>query len=45
VIRKQGNHYVLKSHDGKKVLGRFATRAEAVKREREINYFKHRGGK
>jgi hypothetical protein len=45
MIRKVGNKYVLYSHDGSKVLGTFASRAEALKREQQINYFKSRGKK
>lgn len=41
MIRKEGSKYVLRSKDGKKVLGRYATREEAEKRERQVNYFKH----
>lgn len=40
IIRKEGNEYVLYSHKGKK-LGTFKTKEAALKREREINYFKH----
>jgi len=54
VIRKEGNEIILYSSDGKKVLGRFpfgegekykdeeAAREAAAKREREVQYFKHR---
>ena len=45
MIRKVGSKYVLYSHDGNKVLGTFASKAEAVKREQQINYFKARGKK
>ena len=41
MIRKSGNTYVLYSKDGSKKLGTFASRAAAMKREQEINYFKH----
>lgn len=43
MIVKQGNTWVLYSHDGKKVLGRFRTHADALKRERQIQYFKGQG--
>jgi hypothetical protein len=54
VIRKEGNEIVLYSSDGSKVLGRFpfgpgreyaneeAARAAALKRERQIQWFKYR---
>lgn len=40
MIIKQGSKYIIKSHKGK-TLGTFATRAEAVKRLRQIEFFKH----
>jgi phage I-like protein len=55
IIRKEGNEIILYSADGSKVLGRFpfgadeeykseeAAREAAARREREIQYFKHRG--
>jgi hypothetical protein len=42
MIRKQGSKYVLFSKDGKKKLGEFATKAAALKREREIQFFKNK---
>lgn len=46
MIKKEGNKYCLYSKDGTKKLGEFATREEAVKREMQIQYFKHaKGGK
>jgi len=56
VIRKEGDEIILYSADGSKVLGRFpfgagkehaneeAAREAAAKRERQIQYFKHREG-
>jgi hypothetical protein len=41
MIKKEGNKYKLFSKDGKKVLGVFDTKKEALKRERQITYFKH----
>jgi hypothetical protein len=41
IIRKVGDHYELKSHSGK-TLGR-GTEEEMEKRERQVNYFKHKG--
>jgi len=40
VIKKEGSKFVLHSKDGSKKLGEFATREEAVKREKQINFFK-----
>ncbi len=45
MIRKEGDKYVIKSEDGTKTLGTFATKEEAEKRLREIEYFKHRSKK
>ncbi|MBI4152417.1 hypothetical protein HY495_01790 [Candidatus Woesearchaeota archaeon] len=41
VIKKEGYKWVLYTKDGKKVLGTFRTKTEAVKRERQIVYFKN----
>lgn len=43
MIKKVGSQWVLYTHDGSKRLGTFPSRAAAVKREREINYFKNKG--
>ena len=44
MIRKtKSGKYKLYSKDGSKVLGTFASRAAAVKREQQVNYFKNRG--
>ncbi len=45
MILKEGDKYVIKSEDGSKTLGTYATREEAEKRLREIDYFKNRGKK
>lgn len=45
VIVKKGSKYVLYSRDRKKVLGTFRTRKEALRRERQIIFFKKRGAK
>lgn len=45
MILKEGDKYVIKSEDGSKTLGSYATREEAEKRLREIEYFKHKSGK
>ena len=41
VIKKEGYKWVLYTTDGKKVLGTFRTKKEALKRERQIIYFKN----
>ena len=41
VIRKKGRKYTLYSHTGK-ILGKFTSKNKAVKRERQINYFKNK---
>lgn len=42
MIRKVRNKelYVLKSKNGTKVLGKFKSRKAALKREKQINFFK-----
>lgn len=45
MIKYEGGQYVLYTHDGAKVLGRFDSQKEAKDREREINYFKQQGEK
>jgi len=47
MIKKQGSKYVLKSSDGSKTLGTYSTYEAALKRLRQIEYFKHQkqGGK
>lgn len=42
MIKKTKSGYVLKSHTGKKTLGKFDSKEEALKRERQINYFKNK---
>ena len=42
VIVKRGYQYVLYTKDRKRVLGKFKTKKEAIKRERQIQFFKHR---
>lgn len=41
MIVKKGSLWILYSKDGMKVLGKFKTKEEAKKREKQINYFKH----
>ncbi len=45
VIEKKGSQWLLYSKDRSKVLGKFKTKKDALKRERQINYFKHMKGK
>ncbi|HLF28216.1 MAG TPA: hypothetical protein VJG32_17945 [Anaerolineae bacterium] len=42
VIRHEGDKWILYSHDGKKKLGEFTSEEAARKRERQIQFFKHR---
>ncbi|MDP3698800.1 MAG: hypothetical protein Q8R47_04380 [Nanoarchaeota archaeon] len=41
VLKKKGYKWVLYSKDEKKVLGKFRTKKAALKRERQIIYFKN----
>lgn len=41
IIRKEGNVWVIYTHDGKKKLGTFTSKDAAVKRLRQIEYFKN----
>ncbi len=43
VIVKKGYKWILYSKDKKKILGTFRTKKDALKRERQIQFFKHRG--
>lgn len=40
MIRKENGKYVIRSADGRKVLGSYDTEEAAKKRLREIEYFK-----
>ncbi|MAG52361.1 MAG: hypothetical protein CMH62_00190 [Nanoarchaeota archaeon] len=42
VIKKQGYKYILYSKDKKKKLGTFRSKKAALKRERQIQFFKHK---
>lgn len=42
-IKKEGSKYVIYSKDGSKKLGEFNTKADAVKRLGQIEYFKNKG--
>ena len=42
MIRKSNNKYTLKSKDGSKNLGTYPTLKEALKRERQVQYFKNK---
>lgn len=41
VIVKRGSIWYLYTKDKKRVLGKFKTKKDAVKRKRQVNYFKH----
>ena len=41
VIKKKGYKWILYTKDGKKKLGEFKTKTDALKRERQIQFFKH----
>jgi len=45
MVKKKGDKWVLMSKDGKKVLGTFATKEAALKREKQIMGFKNQRGK
>lgn len=45
VIRKKGSKYELVSKKTGRNLGTYSTKAGAQKRERQVEYFKHRKGK
>jgi len=41
VIKKQKSKWILYTKDEKRKLGEFKTKKEALKRERQIQFFKH----
>jgi len=41
MIKKEGSKYILYTQDGSKVLGKFNSEEDALKRETQIRYFKH----
>ena len=41
IIQKKGSQWVLKSKKSGKVLGKFPSKKKALKREKQIQYFKH----
>jgi len=45
MIVKQGSNFVLKSKDGKKTLGTYKTKEEALKRLRQVEFWKSKAGK
>jgi len=42
MIRKVGRKYILKSKTTGRKLGEFTSKKAALKREKQINYFKHK---
>lgn len=43
MIKKNGSRWVLFTADGKKKLGTFPSKEAALKRERQIQFFKRKG--
>jgi len=43
MIKKVGEKYYLYSKDGKRILGRFRTRKAAMKREKQVAFYKNKG--
>lgn len=43
IKKTSDNKYILYTKDGKKKLGEFKTKEEAVKREKQILFFKNKG--
>ena len=41
VIKKEGYKWILYNKTGEKKLGEFRTKKDAIKRERQIQFFKH----
>jgi len=41
MIKKKKYKWILYTRDGKKILGKFRTKKDALKRERQIIYFKN----
>lgn len=44
VIKKINSNWLLYSKKKNKLLGKFRTKKEAIKRERQIQFFKHQKG-
>lgn len=42
MIKQEGKKWILYAKDGSKVLGTFDTEEEAIEREKQIQYFKHK---
>ena len=41
MIKKKTNKWILYTRDGSRILGKFRTKKDALKRERQIIYFKN----
>lgn len=41
MIKKRGYQWILYTKDVKRALGKFKSKKDAVKRERQIQFFKH----
>lgn len=42
MIKKSGGGYSLYSHKGKRLGGPYKSKGEAMRREKQVNYFKHK---
>lgn len=45
MIRREGDKWVLYTHNGDRRLGVFSSKAEALRREKEILFFKNKNKK
>lgn len=45
IVKRKDGYHVLSEKTKKNLGGPYKTRAEAAKRLRQVEYFKHRGGK
>ena len=43
MIVKRGDKWIIKSGDGKKILGEFTSKTEAIKRLQQIEFYKKKG--
>jgi hypothetical protein len=45
IVKKKDGHYVVSKTTGRNLGGPYKTEAEAVKRLKQVEFFKHTGGK
>lgn len=45
IIKRKGKYYLFSKDGGKKLGGPYNSRDEALKREKQVNYFKHLEGR